>query len=194
MQRTEKEQVVAALIEQLRSTDSLIVADYRGLTNSQLAELRVEAADERGAAPGREEHAHAPRRRVRGRRVAAGAARGPDGDRVRRDRRRPGGGREGVRRHREGHEGPRPARRDALRTLDLGRRGRGAGQAAAARHGQEPARRRDRGSADSARRALTAPLRDLVGLIDARIAQLEEGGDASAPGAPPSSPRRRRNR
>ena len=41
MQRTEKEQVVAELAEQLRSTDSLIVADYRGLTNTQLEELRV---------------------------------------------------------------------------------------------------------------------------------------------------------
>jgi ribosomal protein L10 len=34
MQRTEKEQVVAELVEQLRSTESLIVADYRGLTNA----------------------------------------------------------------------------------------------------------------------------------------------------------------
>ena len=40
MQRTEKEQVVAELTEQLRSTDSLIIADYRGLTNTQLEELR----------------------------------------------------------------------------------------------------------------------------------------------------------
>jgi large subunit ribosomal protein L10 len=40
MQRTEKEQVVAELAEQLRSTDSLIVADYRGLTNAQFEELR----------------------------------------------------------------------------------------------------------------------------------------------------------
>ena len=41
MQRTEKEHVVAELVERLRSTESLIVADYRGLTNAQLAELRV---------------------------------------------------------------------------------------------------------------------------------------------------------
>jgi large subunit ribosomal protein L10 len=41
MQRTEKEQVVAELAERLRSTESLIVADYRGLTNAQLAELRA---------------------------------------------------------------------------------------------------------------------------------------------------------
>ena len=31
---------------------------------------------------------------------------------------------------------------------------------------------------------LSAPLRDLVGLIDARVAQLEEGGDTSAAAAP----------
>lgn len=41
MQRTEKEQVVAELVEQLRSTESLIVADYRGLTNADLVELRT---------------------------------------------------------------------------------------------------------------------------------------------------------
>jgi len=40
MQRTEKEQVVAELAEQLRATESLIIADYRGLTNTQLEELR----------------------------------------------------------------------------------------------------------------------------------------------------------
>jgi large subunit ribosomal protein L10 len=41
VQRTEKEQVVAELVEQLRSTESLIVADYRGLTNADLVELRA---------------------------------------------------------------------------------------------------------------------------------------------------------
>ena len=41
MQRSEKEQVVAELVEQLRSTESLIVADYRGLTNADLVELRA---------------------------------------------------------------------------------------------------------------------------------------------------------
>jgi large subunit ribosomal protein L10 len=40
MDRTEKERVVAELAEQLRSVESLIVADYRGLTNSELEELR----------------------------------------------------------------------------------------------------------------------------------------------------------
>lgn len=42
MDRTEKEQVVVELTERLQSAESLIVADYRGLTNAQLAELRVE--------------------------------------------------------------------------------------------------------------------------------------------------------
>ena len=41
MDRTEKERVVAELVERLRETDSLIVADYRGLTNAQLVELRA---------------------------------------------------------------------------------------------------------------------------------------------------------
>jgi large subunit ribosomal protein L10 len=41
MDRHEKETVVTSLAEQLRSTESLIVADYRGLTNAQLQELRA---------------------------------------------------------------------------------------------------------------------------------------------------------
>jgi large subunit ribosomal protein L10 len=40
MHKSEKEQVVAELTEQLRTTDALIVADYRGLTNAQLVGLR----------------------------------------------------------------------------------------------------------------------------------------------------------
>jgi large subunit ribosomal protein L10 len=41
MEKNEKERVVAELTERLRRTDSLIVADYRGLTNVQLEELRA---------------------------------------------------------------------------------------------------------------------------------------------------------
>jgi large subunit ribosomal protein L10 len=40
MHKADKERVVADLVERLRATDSLIVADYRGLTNAQLRELR----------------------------------------------------------------------------------------------------------------------------------------------------------
>jgi large subunit ribosomal protein L10 len=40
MQRSEKEQVVADLVERLRSTETLIVADYRGLSVTQINDLR----------------------------------------------------------------------------------------------------------------------------------------------------------
>lgn len=40
MDRVEKEQIVEELTERLKATDSLIVADYRGLTNAQLAAVR----------------------------------------------------------------------------------------------------------------------------------------------------------
>jgi large subunit ribosomal protein L10 len=45
MNRDEKEQVVAELAERLRATDSLIVADYRGLTNAELAGVRTKLRD-----------------------------------------------------------------------------------------------------------------------------------------------------
>jgi large subunit ribosomal protein L10 len=41
MLRTEKERVVDELTERIKATDSLIVADYRGLTNAQLAGVRA---------------------------------------------------------------------------------------------------------------------------------------------------------
>jgi large subunit ribosomal protein L10 len=40
MQKDDKERIVAELTERLRNTESLIVADYRGLRNSDLQELR----------------------------------------------------------------------------------------------------------------------------------------------------------
>jgi large subunit ribosomal protein L10 len=40
MQRSEKEKVVAELVEQLRSTETLIVADYRGLSVTEINNLR----------------------------------------------------------------------------------------------------------------------------------------------------------
>lgn len=42
MQKADKERVVAELAERLRGAESLIVADYRGLSNSQLVALRGE--------------------------------------------------------------------------------------------------------------------------------------------------------
>jgi large subunit ribosomal protein L10 len=42
MLRQEKERVVAELVERLRSSDTLIVADYRGLTMSEIDGVRTE--------------------------------------------------------------------------------------------------------------------------------------------------------
>lgn len=42
MLRTDKERIVEQLAEQLRAAETLIVADYRGLTNKQLEALRDE--------------------------------------------------------------------------------------------------------------------------------------------------------
>jgi large subunit ribosomal protein L10 len=42
MQRSEKEKVVADLVERLRSTETLIVADYRGLSVTDINKLRGE--------------------------------------------------------------------------------------------------------------------------------------------------------
>src|SRR5215207_10880891 len=41
MQKNEKERVVAELTEQLRTSETLIVADYRGLTNAEIDALRT---------------------------------------------------------------------------------------------------------------------------------------------------------
>jgi large subunit ribosomal protein L10 len=41
MDKTEKERVVGELVEKLKATDTLLVADYRGLTNKQLEALRA---------------------------------------------------------------------------------------------------------------------------------------------------------
>jgi large subunit ribosomal protein L10 len=46
MQRPEKEKIVEQLAERLRSADSLIVADYRGLTVKQVDELRTKLLEQ----------------------------------------------------------------------------------------------------------------------------------------------------
>jgi large subunit ribosomal protein L10 len=42
MLRTDKERVVAELVERLRTSDTLLVADYRGLTHAELDGVRTE--------------------------------------------------------------------------------------------------------------------------------------------------------
>ena len=49
MQRSDKEKVVARLVERLRSSQALIVADYRGLTMTEIDRLRTQLL-ESGAA------------------------------------------------------------------------------------------------------------------------------------------------
>ena len=165
MQKTEKEKVVADLVERLRTTESLIVADYRGLTNAELVGLRAKlrssgaqlkvvkntltrrAAEEAGA--------EALLALLEGPTAIAFVAVG------RRRRRR----REGAVRHREGDEGPRPPRRDPLRPLDHRSRRRGARQAS----------RRPRWSRASSSGVIVAPLTQLAALRRTRRSATSSG-------------------
>jgi large subunit ribosomal protein L10 len=184
MDKSQKEQVVADLVERLRTTDSLIVADYRGLTNAQLVELRAKL---RGSGARLTVVKNTLTRRAA---EAAGTdallalLEGPtaiafveaDGDPV----------------------AVAKALADAARdTKVLALRG-GilSGQTLSGADVEELAKLP---AADVVKAQLVgvivapltqlaaliaAPLRDLVGLLDARIAQLEEGGDTSASATP----------
>ncbi len=192
MQKTEKERVVAELTEQLRSVDSLIVADYRGLTNAQLRDLRAKLR------PHGARFTIVKNTLTRRAAEAAGAEsllallEGPtaiafveaDGDAV----------------------AVAKALSDAARdTRILGLRG-GVVQGAPIT-GDDVETLAKLPPMDVLRGQLvgvivapltqllglvTAPLRDLVGLIDARVAQLEEGGGAAEEPAgvetPPETP------
>ena len=46
MQRPEKEQIVSELTERLRSSDTLIVADYRGLSVKEIDDLRTKLIEQ----------------------------------------------------------------------------------------------------------------------------------------------------
>ena len=46
MQKTEKERIVAELTEKLRGTETLIVADYRGLTVKEIDDLRTKLIEQ----------------------------------------------------------------------------------------------------------------------------------------------------
>jgi large subunit ribosomal protein L10 len=180
MQRTEKERVVAELAEQLRSTESLIVADYRGLTNAQLEELRGKL---RGSGARLQVVKNTLTRRAAeeaGAEALLALLEGPtaiafvdaDGDPV----------------------AVAKALSDTAKdtkVLEL-RGGTLSGRAITGTDVEElaklPAPDVIKGQLVGVIVApltqlaalLAAPLRDLVGLIDARIVQLEEGGDTSA--------------
>jgi large subunit ribosomal protein L10 len=184
MDKSQKEQVVADLVERLRTTDSLIVADYRGLTNAQLVDLRAKL---RGSGARLTVVKNTLTRRAAeeaGADALLALLEGPtaiafvetEGDPV----------------------AVAKALADAAKdTKVLALRG-GilSGQTLSGADVEELAKL----PAPEVVKAqlvgvivapltqlaalIAAPLRDLVGLIDARIAQLEEGGDTSASAAP----------
>jgi large subunit ribosomal protein L10 len=184
MDKSKKEQVVADLVERLRSTESLIVADYRGLTNAQLVELRAKL---RGSGARLTVVKNTLTRRAAeeaGTDALLALLEGPtaiafveaDGDAV----------------------AVAKALADAAKdTKVLALRG-GilSGQSLSGADVEELAKLP---APDVVKAQLVgmivapltqlaalvaAPLRDLVGVLDARIAQLEEGGDTSASAAP----------
>ena len=195
MQKSEKERVVAELTERLRTSETLIVADYRGLTNAEIDGLRSKLI-EHGA-----RFAVVKNTLTRRAAEAAGAdallalLEGPtaiafveaDGDLV--------------------AVAKALARRGARATKILAIRGgvlEGAPMSADEVENLAKLPPADvlRGQVVGAIVAplttivglIAAPLRDLVGLIDARIEQLQEQGDTSeAEAAPaPKLPRPRR--
>jgi len=188
MQKSEKERVVAELTERLRTSETLIVADYRGLTNAQIDGLRSQLL-QHGA-----RFAVVKNTLTRRAAEAAGAdallalLEGPsaiafvesEGDPV----------------------AVAKALRDAAtstKVLAI----RGGVLEGAAISADEVENLAKLPPADVLRAQLVgaivsplttvvallaAPLRDLVGLIDARIEQLREQGDTSESGAPAADP------
>ena len=180
MHKDEKQQVVAELTERLRATETLIVADYRGLTNKQVEELRTKLIDAGARLTVVKNTLTRRAAEAAGADALLALLEGPtaiafieaDGDPV----------------------AVAKALGDTARdTKVLALRG-GIMQGAtiSAEQVEELAKLPPvevlRGQLLSVVVAplttvvglLSAPLRDLVGLIDARIAQLEEQGDASA--------------
>ncbi len=184
MNKSQKEQVVADLVERLRATESLIVADYRGLTNAQLVDLRAKL---RGSGARLSVVKNTLTRRAAeeaGTEALLALLEGPtaiafvetEGDPV---------------------AVAKALADTAKETKVLALRG-GilSGQTLSGADVEELAKL----PAPEVVKAqlvgvivapltqlaalIAAPLRDLVGLIDARIAQLEEGGDTSASAAP----------
>lgn len=184
MLKTEKERLVAELAERLRSTESLIVADYRGLTNAQLEELRGKL---RGSGGRLQVVKNTLTRRAAeeaGAESLLALLEGPtaiafvdaDGDPV---------------------AVAKALSDTAKETKVLALRGGTlSGRAMTGDEVEElaklPAPEVVKSQLVGVIVApltqlvglLSAPLRDLVGLIDARVAQLEEGGDTSAAAAP----------
>lgn len=188
MDKSQKEQVVADLVARLRETESLIVADYRGLTNAQLGDLRAKL---RGSGARLTVVKNTLTRRAAeeaGTEALLALLEGPTAIAF------------------VEAEGDPVAVAKALADAGKGtkllalRGGLLSGQALTGADVEELAKL----PAPEIVKAqlvgvivapltqlaalVAAPLRDLVGLLDARIAQLEEGGDTSASAADTTGP------
>jgi large subunit ribosomal protein L10 len=186
MDKSQKELVVAELVTRLRETESLIVADYRGLTNAQLVDLRTKL---RGSGARLTVVKNTLTRRAAeeaGTEALLALLEGPtaiafveaEGDPV----------------------AVAKALADTARGTKLLalRGGLLSGQTLTGADVEElaklPAPEVVKAQLVGAIVApltqlaalMAAPVRELVGLLDARIAQLEEGGDTSAPAAVPA--------
>ena len=115
MEKAQKERVVAELTEQLQQASTLLVADYRGLSMTEIDSLRTEVLEARRDVPRRQEHADPACRRSGRPDALLALLEGPTGDRVPRVRRRPGRGRQGALRRRPDDEDPRHPRRRCWR-------------------------------------------------------------------------------
>ena len=178
MLKEQKERVVEQLAQRLRDSETLIVADYRGLTMPEIDELRSRLL-EAGAR-------FTVVKNTLTRRAAEAAGKqevldlidGPTAIAFLEPRGRPRRRGEGAERHRQDQRRARDPRRRAR-----GHRGRRR-RDQAARHAS--VRRTScaaqlvgaiAGPLTTVVGLFTAPLRDLVGVLDARIRQLEEQGE-----------------
>ena len=74
MNRDEKAAVIDAMAGELEASQAVFAVDYRGITVSQVADLRAQLRDGGRDLPRRQELADRARRRQGGRRGAEGAA------------------------------------------------------------------------------------------------------------------------
>ena len=188
MLRSDKERVVEELTERLRSAQTLIVADFRGLKMKEIDALRGQLL-EHGA-----KFSVVKNTLTRRAAESAGAETvlsrsRADGDRVPRRRRRPGRGGQGAERCRPNDEDPHDPRRRAGRPADQRRGRQEPRDAPGARRPAGPARRSDCRAADGGGRPVRrADARPRRRPIDARIEQLGEGEAAVAEPEPEPEP------
>jgi large subunit ribosomal protein L10 len=88
MLKAEKERIVAELVERLRTADTLLVADYRGLSMPEIDDVRTKLLETGARFSVVKNTLTRIAAETAGREGSARAARGPDRDRVPRARQR----------------------------------------------------------------------------------------------------------